>query len=270
MGDQFFPQTINLANSAVQEIETSLVNPRVVLDANGLRAYDANGNVILNLISGQTPAFEGVIDAQGVTLPVYRTTVSILDPPPDGNVLQWTNPVNNEQTAYVSAEQLFAGPNYQSIAALAALLPDASGTRATAKLTAGIPTNTDEAAIKADFFQPGGTITALLTAIAAAQSLTILDNNGNSNFLQLPTSEKLAIAVGQANINFGGTNSGNVLVGHGLGRNPIVAFASSIQGAIGDNVSFSPGNFTATQMTIYGYSQTPPGGPFEIGWVAIG
>ena len=214
--------------------------------------------------------FSGVVNAQGVTLPVYRTTVSLLDPPPDVNVLQWTNPVNNKQTAYASAEQIFAGPNYQSIAALAAMLPDAGGTVATSKITAGIPTNTDEAALEVAFHQPGGTVNAIVSALAGAQSRTIVDNTGESDFLQVATTRLLSLDVGQANINFGAGTSASVTVGHSLGRNPSIAFAGSVQGAIGDNISFSCGNFTGTQLTIYGYAQSVPGGPFQIGWAALG
>ena len=45
----FQPAVIDLSASAVQVVQTSRVNPRVIMDKNGLRAYDAAGNIVFNI-----------------------------------------------------------------------------------------------------------------------------------------------------------------------------------------------------------------------------
>jgi hypothetical protein len=48
-GDEFFPGVIDLSQSSIQVVQTSRTNPRVVMDKNGLRAYDGAGNIVFNL-----------------------------------------------------------------------------------------------------------------------------------------------------------------------------------------------------------------------------
>lgn len=170
------------------------------------------------------------------------------------NSIQWqenADTVAEASAAYTQNAPPF-GPHVSGLA-ISAITPDGG-------LTAS-------AVLDLDAYSNGY---ASLTAVAGAMGATIIDSEGESNFILNATNTLAAVAFGSVNINFGGTDTGSVTVTHDLQRIPAVAFAGSIQGAIGDLISFSCGTLTATQMTITGYSQTPPGGPFLIGWVALG
>jgi hypothetical protein len=77
------------------------------------------------------------------------------------------------------------------------------------------------------------------------------------------------LAFGGAEINFGGTDSGTVTVTHNMGRTPGVALAGSMQ-APADVISFNCDTFTETTFLITGQAVAPPGGPFLLGWIALG
>ena len=62
----FFPSTIDLSASAIQVVQTSRQNPRVAMDKNGLRAYDASGNLLFNLdASSGSAILSGTVSAHG-------------------------------------------------------------------------------------------------------------------------------------------------------------------------------------------------------------
>lgn len=274
MSDQFFPQTINLQNSAVQLIETSLINPRVWLDAEGLHATDANGNEILNITSGQSAAFEGTVNAEGVTLPAYTTNVNILNPPPDNNILKWVNALRgNEDVGYASVEQIFAGINFQAIASLVALLADGGGTVATSKITSGVPGNTEEAGLEAAYHSTGVAVTS---AIAGGRSATILDSNGNSNFVQNANGPTfMNICRGVTNISWpGGTAQSNeVNVGHDLGVGP-TAIVATFGVAYGYDATFTvyTAGANAANFNMWSIANDivpAPGFSIPVGWIAI-
>lgn len=73
MSDAFFPTEIDLTGSAVSLIETSTTNPRVVLDKNGLRGFDAGGAILFNI-----DATTGHITATGLTIDGSQITAGTI------------------------------------------------------------------------------------------------------------------------------------------------------------------------------------------------
>lgn len=61
MTSTFQPQTIDLSASAVQLIRTALNNPKVTFDKTGLKAFDVNGNELIDIDSNGTITLSGQI-----------------------------------------------------------------------------------------------------------------------------------------------------------------------------------------------------------------
>lgn len=72
MSSTFSPSVLDLSASEVQLIQTSRTNPKVTLDATGLKSFDALGNIIAELLANGT-ALEAQISALGLSMPGDQT-----------------------------------------------------------------------------------------------------------------------------------------------------------------------------------------------------
>lgn len=101
----------------------------------------------------------------------------------------------------------------------------------------------------------------------------VTQNTGWSNvisYVQLaPNILGATLGMGTVVLDFHGTDTGTATITHNMGRTPGVAIAASMQ-APADVISFNCDTFTSTTFLLTGQAVSPPGGPFVVGWIALG
>lgn len=240
----YFPETFNLSDGPVQAVVTSDTDPRVVYDHNGFRATDINGALVFDLdaINGSAD-FAGHIHATGLDM----------DEAPSGAPV--TNSEITWSTLGVLGSYLYG---YRSGIDTHGLSFTANGPQ------------TGKASLNLSADHNAGTATIGLQA--GGIGATLLDSNGNSNWLRLLSGGLVMGTPTSTTITWpGGTAQKTTVINHGLGRVPLIVIPvhTDNNSTAADIRTFS---YTATQFTLDVIATTAPAaGVTDVyRWVAIG
>lgn len=266
MSESFFPATFSLSDGPVTAVETSPVDPKVRMDSTGFFATNPTGIKVSEIDATGSGYFTGnLLLLEGVQGEVIRPGAT------PGAAIQWTDG-GGGLVAQISDTHKTVPP------------PGTISDWLTLQL-GGLQSSSETAQLLLELFTQGGnnpngnaSVSALVTdAVGNSQNRTIIDAEGNSNFLQLVTIGNRKVSIGTASLNFPGSTISNLLtIPHGLGVVPI-AFNYFSEAPSDNIVDAIVANYTAPPdvNNIYIHGRTVSGAAIGPGttpgrWIAMG
>ena len=234
MSDQYFPYVFDLSSGNVNLIQTARANPRVWLDRTGLHSTEADGTHAVDINADGSAALSGHVKASGVDLPLGA-----------GSAYAATSAVDWQDNAAAVHAFIQAALNGN----VDELIIEAVGEAGINSSILSLASTTDGSSADVTI-QVGGREAILLNLL------------GQSDFLQLATTERLRLNVGSIVV----TSPANTTfsVPHGLGVVPafFIGFPAGWGGYL-----INPGGGDATNMKFQ--ANVALSGNY-VAWLAIG
>jgi hypothetical protein len=113
---------------------------------------------------------------------------------------------------------------------------------------------------------------AIVSAVAGTEAARIIDEEGNSSFLQIPGGAlaKIEIRFGTGELKWAAGSSAEQTVAHGLTREPKIVIPVLEENGPEAPVSLFAHTLTATHFTAEGWNSKAGTGTAKYRWAAIG